>query len=195
MNRIFDKVRTNPPKRSAFDLSHEKKLSCKFSQLVPILVEDVLPGDKFSGKSELMLRFAPMIAPVMHRIDVYVHYFFVPDRIIWDQSEDFHTGGDTGTSEPMMPKQILNTVEQLGTGTLSDYLGLPNLEIDVTSEQGFTVNELPYRAYHEIWNEYYRDENLQEKIAIDPLDLTKAWKLNTRAWEKDYFTSALPYPQ
>ena len=68
--------------------------------LYPMLVQDVIPGDRFRVKSEIMMRLAPMLAPVMHRVNVYTHYFFVPNRLVWDEWEDFITGGKNGTAAP-----------------------------------------------------------------------------------------------
>ena len=78
---IFDSLPLRRPQRSSFDLSHEVKTSTNFGQLTPILCREVLPGDTWSVNSEVMLRFAPLIAPVMHRINVMVHFFFVPSRL------------------------------------------------------------------------------------------------------------------
>ena len=98
--RIFEKVGMSKPKMSGFDKSHERKMSFNMGELVPCFMDEVVPGDRFKVNTEIMLRFAPMIAPVMHRVNVYVHYFFVPNRIVWDEWEDFITGGRLGTSSP-----------------------------------------------------------------------------------------------
>lgn len=193
MAKIYDKVGTNRPRRSAFDRSHEQKLTTNFGRLTPTYLEEILPGDQFRVKTEVLLRFAPMIAPVMHRIDVYMHYFFVPHRIVWDQWEDFITGGDDGLQAPAFPVCQITGDTRGGKGTLSDYLGVPITS--GTAAAPPTISQIPFRAYHEIWNEFYRDENLQTKFDwSDPTD-TDFYQTRQRAWEKDYFTSAFQQPQ
>lgn len=177
------------PKYSAFDLSHEKKLSCSMAQLIPIFSEEILPGDQFKIQTEVMLRFSPLIAPVMHRVNVFVHYFFVPNRLVWDSWEEFITGGQDGESVPSIPTVTANTA-QMSTGSLADFLGVG---LGTANSGGQEVNALMFRAYQLIWNEYFRDETLQ-----DPVDFTLeavAVLLRNRCWEKDYFTSSLPWTQ
>jgi hypothetical protein len=191
MRKIFESVQTTKPKSSAFDLSHDKKMSLKFGKLYPILCEEVVPSDNFMVNSEVLIRMAPMLAPIMHKVDVSVHYFFVPNRLLWNQWEEFITGGKNGDSVITPPMNSISNNIRADKGTLSDYLGIPytvNYNLNPIS-----VNALPYRAYAEIWNEYYRDQNL-----TDPIDITGSynwWELLDRAWEKDYFTSALPWSQ
>ena len=92
MYQGFTKVRMAKPQRSQFDLDHEKKLSTRMGRLVPIFISETMPNDTFKVSSEVMLRLAPMIAPIMHRVNVFVHYFFVPNRLIWKDWETFITG-------------------------------------------------------------------------------------------------------
>ncbi|WGL31470.1 major capsid protein [Dipodfec virus UOA04_Rod_1087] len=199
---IFNSIRVKKPKRTAFDLSHEVKFSCDFGQLVPFFVQEVLPGDTFKVSTEALVRFAPLIAPIMHRVNVYTHFFFVPNRLIWDEWKDFITGGEDGTASPVLPTVAL--AGPIRPGSLGDYLGLPvTLSAGNQSNMSCQVSALPFRAYHLIWNEYYRDQNLQDEFEIGlssgvkPVDalVDNFNKLHYRAWEKDYFTSALPYPQ
>ena len=196
-HKIFDFVRSSKPRRSNFDLSHERKQSMRMGRLTPCLLHEVVPGDTYSLRSEILLRFAPLIAPVMHRINVYTHYFFIPNRILWKEWEDFITGGDDGTLQPAYPQ--LTTVDNQWVGSLADYMGLP-----VTSDtrnNALTFSALPFLGYNKVFNEYYRDQNLQAKVIDNVLDwknassTTDIMKILTRAYEKDYFTSALPYPQ
>lgn len=198
---IFNSIRVRKPKRTAFDLSHEVKLSMDFGQLVPFFCQEVLPGDTFKVNVEQLVRFAPLIAPIMHRVNVYTHFFFVPNRLVWDDWKEFITGGDDGTSAPVFP--TVTFVGQMKAGSLGDYLGLPICENGTQQNRSITVSDLPFRAYHLIWNEYYRDQNLQEEVKIPTSSghrgvdaMVDTWnKVRLRAWEKDYFTSALPFPQ
>ena len=178
-------------KRSVFDLTHEKKLSCDMGKLIPILCEEVVPGDTFKCKTEMLIRIAPMLAPVMHRMNAFTHFFFVPSRLLQTNWEQFITGGAAGTDATAIPTVTSGGSGQ-ATGTLWDYFGLP------TSVANLSVLAYPFRAYALIYNEWYRDQNLQNKVAIslgDGADTTTNMTLLSRNWEKDYFTSALPWPQ
>lgn len=200
---LFDKVRLRRPSRNKFDLSHEKKLSCRMGNLIPIMVQDIIPGDSFRVKSEIMLRMAPMLAPIMHRVNVYTHYFFVPNRLVWSEWEDFITGGREGISSPVAPTMSMDDLFASGfldVSGLSDYMGLPTLTAAPIVEVG--VSALPFRAYQQIYDEYYRDQNLEASLAVSKAsgpvvgaELGKLATIRQRAWEKDYFTSALPWAQ
>lgn len=200
---IFTSVQIKKPPRTAFDLSHEVKMSMKMGKLVPFLCQEVVPGDTFRMNAEVMMRFAPMISPVMHRINVYTHFFFVPNRLIWKDWEEFITGGEDGQAEPVVPYFNFSGSDPnsmlFNVGSLCDYLGLP---VEVRVNDPIRVSALPFRAYQMIYNEYYRDQNLHEpvpfslesgEVSFD--DLENIVQLRNRCWEKDYFTSALPWPQ
>lgn len=182
-----------PPKlnRNIFDLSHERKLSCDMADLIPIMCEEVLPGDFFRANSSMVVRLNPLIAPMMHKVDVFTHFFFVPNRLVWSDWENFITGGTDGKDATVFPTRALGSVN---VGTLHDYFGLP------TGVTGSTIpiSMLPFRAYALIWNEWFRDQNLQTAVTISKAsgaDSTTSVALLKRCWEKDYFTSALPWAQ
>ena len=200
MSNIFEQVQMSTPSKSVFNLSHERKLSCNMGDLVPIFCEETVPGDKFQIKSEAIIRMAPMIAPVMHRVNVYMHYFFVPNRLVWDDWEKFITGGPDGTSNPVLPFLALNGAvnDQLKSGQLADFLGCATTEAGATAESH--INVLPFRAYQKIYNEFYRDQDLETEITISEesgqeVNRSEMLTLRKRAWEKDYFTSSRPEPQ
>lgn len=201
---LFSQVPVRKPTRNMFDLSHEVKLSGKMGKLIPFLIEDTIPGDIFKQRAEIMLRMAPMLAPIMHRVDVFTHYFFVPNRLIWNEWEPFITGGPDGTSAPVPPYLTLGQLyladpDYIAESSLADYMGLPAMP---TAESTMEISSLPFRAYHLIYEEYYRDQNVE---VAQPLELTSGQEttdqihrimpLKNRAWEKDYFTSALPWTQ
>ena len=94
MANLFNSIRVRPPKHNRFNLSHDVKLTAKFGKSTPILIQDVLPGDVFKLRSEVLCRFAPMLAPIMTKVNVYTHFFFVPKRLVWDSWKDFITGGE-----------------------------------------------------------------------------------------------------
>lgn len=197
-NKLFKTVRARRPKRNVFDLSHERKMSMNMGNLVPILCQEVVPGDTFRLNSEVFMRFAPMAAPIMHRVNVYTHFFFVPNRLVYDDWERFITGGVDGQQLPPFPTfELGDKVYDIGKGSLADYLGIPPID---SSNIRLKASLLPFRAYTKIYNEYYRDQNLQPEIAINKSGVYSsvddaAFVLRRRAWEKDYFTSALPWAQ
>lgn len=202
----FDKIQMARPRLNKFDLSHDRKMSIEFGKLYPCYVQDVVPGDKLRVSSEVMMRFAPLIAPIMHRVNVYVHYFFVPNRLVWDEWEDFITGGESGTLAPVAPALFVNETSKshFAQGRLYDYFGFPSVPQTGTVTAPITVSSLPARAYVSIYNDYYRDQNAEpERVfskasGILPYDNTQYGQLSTvfnRCYEKDYFTSALPFAQ
>lgn len=177
--------------RNLFDLSHEVKLTCEMGKLVPILCEEVVPGDIFRVSTDMVVRMAPMLAPIMHNVNVYTHFFFVPNRIIFDKWEDFITGGVDGTDSTVAPT-ITSPSGGFPTSSLADYLGVP------TGVAGLQVSALPFRAYAKIYNDYYRDENLQTEVALSTgsgTDSVTSTVLLDRCWQHDFFTSALPWTQ
>lgn len=202
---IFKNAGTSGVQRSAFDLSHERKMSIKQGYLYPMLLEEVLPSDKFEVSSEVMLRMAPMIAPPMHRINVKVDYFFVPNRLVWNEWEDFITGGEQGDLSPVYPTMTINETHKymFNKGTLADYFGIPITDdVTIPPEGETSISALPFRAYQLIYNEYYRDQNLEEPVDVQktsgeviPPEKDALYQIRKRAWEKDYFTSALPWSQ
>ena len=217
---IFTKIRVKKPNRSAFNLSHEKKLSFNMGDLVPVFMQEVIPGDKFQVRTEQLIRFQALKSPMMHRVDVSTHFFFVPYRLVWNDFEKFITGGENGTENPVFPtisrEGLTNTnvlKAMFGIGTLADYLGYPSLQINSIVGESIVnaikpVNAIPFRSYQLIYNEFYRDQNLTNPVKIskdsgntiiingtsDSYD-QQIYKLRKRAWQKDYFTSALPWAQ
>ena len=223
---LFNSIRVKTPKRHAFDLSHDVKMSCDLYKLVPILCEEVVPGDTWKVNTEILMRFAPLVSPVMHRLNVYTHFFFVPKRLVWDGWKDYITGGEhrpgkkDANEPPAYPRlEVLGKYVDSGLldkGSLADYLGFPVGDANIRAKDIYncsvndstkptkstvTLDALPFRAYNLIWNEYYRDQNLQDPIDIHQEisgvhdGLAPLCSLLFRAWEKDYFTSALPWPQ
>lgn len=195
-NRLFNSIQQMRPKNNVFDLSHDVKLSCKMGELIPTLMLECVPGDKFNLGCDSLLRFAPLIAPVMHRIDVSMHYFFVPNRLLWPGWEKFITDP---TSTDAFPYKIMN---QTNYTPLSNYLGIPVPPAPGPGIGPEIVSALPWAAYQLIWKEYYRDQNLQpvnddDFILVNGNNSTNAEfnNLRRRAWEHDYFTSALPFAQ
>lgn len=209
---IFTKVLSKVPNTNTFDLSHDHKSSINFGELVPMLCMEALPGDYFKIKSHMMLRLAPLVAPIMHSIDVYTHYWYVPNRILWDNWEKFITGGETGEDEPVFPtyplRMVKDDINQSSINQrLADYLGIPLQDPEITSAGvPVEVNAFPFAAYQAIWAEWYRDQNmipLGDEDDFYKLDdgtqieegTFQLWQMRRRAWEHDYFTACLPWAQ
>lgn len=204
---IFETVKMIKPKRNTFNLSHEVKMSGNMGVLMPFACLPVMPNDKFRFNTEILLRYAPMIAPIMHRVNVYTHFFFVPNRLVWDNWETFVTGGEDGMQTAVMPTFSFSgdSSDYPMFTKLADYLGV-NTATGKLSDSD-KISQLPFRAYQLIYNEYYRDQNLTEEINIHKdsdgnvvidegeVDFGELLRIRTRAWEKDYFTSALPWTQ
>lgn len=190
MENPFNTIMVKKPDTNVFDMSYDMKLSLDMGNLTPVHCQEIIPGDKINITSESLLRFAPLIAPVMHKVDVTMHFFFVPNRILWSGWEDFITGKNPTPSFP-----YLSGVPNLES-SLGDYLGLPiTPSIDKCSA-------LPFAAYQRIYNEYYRDQNLHPEV--DGTELSDGsnntqWanlsQIRKRSWQHDYFTSALPTAQ
>ena len=201
-NNLFNSIQLNKPKKNVFDLTHDVKLSANMGELTPILTLECVPGDKFDLSCESLIRFAPMIAPVMHRMDVTMHYFFVPNRILWQNWEKFITEHNSAHVLPYI-NYSSDVYFTAARKRFLDYMGVPP-----TPASGGTatqINALPLAAYQCIYNEYYRDQNLQAPIDYKLLDgevygnspSQQAAMLTQRkrAWEHDYFTASLPFAQ
>ena len=197
---LFNSVQLPKVGSNVFDLSHDVKMSFKMGGLYPTCVMECVPGDKVKIGTETMLRFAPLIAPVMHKVNVTTHYFFVPNRILWPNWEQWITG-NLNVSPPRMYYSLI-PVKSLG-----DYLGFPTqaafnglLFPDPNSQ---TCSPFPLAAYNKIYNEYYRDQNLQTELVDSLVDgdnhgvfsAIAAGQVQQRAWQHDYFTSCLPWAQ
>lgn len=178
-------------KRSKFSLSNYKLFSGNMGTLMPVGITEVLPGDTIQHSTSALVRAAPLLAPVMHPVHVRIAHWFVPHRLVWEDWEDFITGGPDGLDASVLPL-ITFTAGNPATGSLGDYLG-------IQGGAGSTpVSALPFRAYALIWNEWYRDQDLETALTIDLTsgpDTTTNTVLQNCAWEKDYFTSARPWEQ
>lgn len=206
---LFTTVISKKPKRNAFDLSFENLLTQEFGEIIPISCKEILPGDTFRQRSEVVVKTAPMLAPIYSRIDLYLHYFFVPLRLLQTDFEDFITGGVDGTHLPTSldgsGADITPIYAKLGdiasrampgiaNGSLEDYFGLPSISAADVSNNGLTnlpVNLFPFAAYQKIYSDWYRDELLDsyeyEPIAGGEVTSAKLSELMTkryRSWKK-----------
>lgn len=200
----FSSVELRRPGRSTFNLSHEKRISSRIGKLTPVLITETMPNDTFYGSTEVLVKLAPLIAPIYHRLHLYVHYFFVPNRLLWDDWEDFITGGRLGPgidTPPVPPYFDLETVlndagDYLDTGSVADYLGVPPIpDADSALWVGRSIDAMPFFAFYKCWYDYYRDRNYVPDNDLLPQPsgasgLLIALETYYRAWEHDYFTSA-----
>jgi len=209
-------IYTPKPQKNKFDLSREVKMSGNMGNLYPCFIQDIIPGDSFRVNTQQMVRFSPLLAPMMHNVDFKVDYFFVPYRLVWDEWKDFITGGEDGNDLPSFPRFAVTQLRAQSfftQGSLADYMGIPpyvanpnEIEGAWTDAGGSNLQEvslLPFRAYQLIWHEYFRDQNVGQEydqytssgFATVEDDIATQVTLRKSNWEKDYFTSALPFLQ
>jgi len=177
-------------KRYKHSLSHYKLLSCDMGELIPCGLTEVLPGDSIQQATNALIRASPLLSPVYHPVNIRIHHWFVPHRLVWDDFEDFITGGPDGEDDSVFPTIDMPPSTGAAVGSLADYLGVP------TGVADLEVSALPFRAYAMIFNEWYRDQDLVTPLVIDKTsgaDTTTSTALQNCAWEKDYFTSARPW--
>lgn len=178
--------------RSTFDRSHNLKTTMDEGNLVPIFIDEVLPGDTHTLNLTGFGRMTTPIKPLMDNLYFQTFFFFVPSRLLWENHERFHGAqDDPGDSTDYLIPQVSS-----GTGfvrhSLGDYFGIP------TGVANLKVNALPFRAYNLIYNEFFRDQNLQNSVSVprgDGPDNIADYVLLKRGKRHDYFTSCLPWPQ
>ncbi len=208
MKHLFSQIPRAQISRSVFDRSHGWKSTFDSGYLVPFLVDEVLPGDSYKVKFNFLARLSTPVVPTMDNLFIDTFYFFVPYRLLWKHWEQFNGQQDYpgASTDYLVPQTSAPAEGGFPVGSLEDYFGLP------TGIKGIKANELAARAYALIWNEWFRDENLQNPInlssyaeistasGLDDVGLGDAGftgyhKLLRRGKRHDYFTSALPWPQ
>lgn len=186
--------------RSTFDRSHGHKTTFNAGLLVPHFLDEVLPGDTFDMKATVFARLATPLKPIMDNIYIDQHFFFVPNRLVWDNWVNFmgeqKTIDDDITEYSIPVTTINNNLWDLdgNVGTLANYMGFPQ----ITQQEIIQVNSLPFRAYWLIRNEWYRDQNLENpqlQYTGDGPDDFGLFACAQFAKRHDYFTSCLPFPQ
>lgn len=172
-------------KRSKHSLSHYKLFTGDMGRLIPIGCYEVLPGDSIQQSSSVLLRVSPLLAPIMHPVQVRIHHWFVPHRLVWDEWEQFITGGEDGEGDGYTYPVISSGGSGFTAGQIADYMGIP------PGVPNLSVSALPIRSYNLIYNEFYRDQDLENVVNLDNV----ASAPRRISWEKDYFTLARPWPQ
>lgn len=181
--------------RSKFDRSFAIKDTFDFDYLIPILVDEILPGDTVNLNVKHFARLATQVVPLMDNMYIDYYFFFVPNRLVWNNWERFNGAQDdpSDSTDYLVPR--LNFTSNPTNGSIFDKMGLP---INGVSYNFTSVNALPFRGYNLIWNEWFRDQNLQNSITVlkdDGPDNITNYQLLKGAKKHDYFTSALPFPQ
>ena len=190
-------------RRNNFSLSHYKLLTGDMGKLIPIGLQEVLPGDEFRHFTEGMIRLSPLVKPIMHPLHVRIHHFFVPNRLLWARWDDFIRGADqqelpstveerwkVGYSLDFPTVELPNVIK----GSLADYLGIPVWDYSNSQGRGkaIRVNALPFRAYAKIWNDFFRNEFLEQPLNYDFNGgndrHVETLILSNDSWMKDYFT-------
>lgn len=184
--------------RSKFNIQSALKTTFDAAWLVPIYVDEVLPGDAINLRMTAFCRLATPTTPVMDNLHLDTFWFFVPNRLVWNNWQKFQ-GEQTnpGDSISYVTPQQVSPVAGYLKNTLQDYMGLPTVG-QVTAGLTVSHSALPLRAYNLIWNEWFRDENLQNSVTVDKgdgPDTVTNYVLKKRGKRHDYFTSALPWPQ
>lgn len=184
--------------RSTFDRSHGYKTTFDSAQLIPCFVDEVLPGDTFDISMNHFVRMTTPIVPFMDNLYFDVQFFFVPNRLVWDNWEKFNGARDNpgDSTDYIIPKQEV-PAGGFAVGSRADYFGLPT-EVDILPDDW--PSALPFRAYNLIYNEWYRDENIVVSLIVDTgdgpdPDTIPNLVTYARGKRKDYFTSCLPWPQ
>lgn len=213
--KVFNQVKPRKIRRSVFNLSYSKLFDADMGLLYPVMCDEVVPGDTFKIGCKAVIRAMPLVAPVLHEVDCYVHYFYVPYRLLDDKWEDYITGGKDGNSTAIATRLMLDNLSATQTGTLWDYFGFPSLSDTISGAStsfGSYVSAYPFLAYSLVWDDYYRDETFQASITPSKTNITDYLSLTATAlpnasygsvngglkrvcWRKDYFTSSLPWQQ
>ncbi len=188
----FSQIPSAEIQRASFDRSSGYKTTFNSAYLIPIFVDEALPGDTFNLKMTSFARLATPIKPVMDNMQMETFFFAVPNRLLWDNWQKFN-GEQLAPDDPtdFLVPQI--EPRSFPTGGLADYFGLP-----INTPTPISVNALHFRAYNLIWNEWFRDQNLQDPVTVnlgDGPDLGGDYSLLKRGKRHDYFTSCLPWPQ
>nr|QJB18886.1 MAG: major capsid protein [Microvirus sp.] len=184
--------------RSKFDAQKTHKTTFDSGYLIPVYVDEVLPGDTFNLKMTAFARLATPLYPVMDNMTMDSFFFFVPNRLIWNNWQKFmgQQENPTDSISYVVPTQT-SPSNGYAVGSLQDYMGLPTVG---QIQTGKTITHCAFwpRAYNLIWNEWFRDENLQNSVVVDKgdgPDTSTNYTLLRRGKRHDYFTSALPWPQ
>lgn len=190
----FSQIPSADIQRSVFNRSSGYKTTFDSGYLIPVFLDEALPGDTFHLKTSILARLSTPVVPFMDNLRLDIQYFSVPYRLVWDNWQAFNgEQKNPGDSTDFLIPQIVAPTGGFPVGSLADYFGVP------TGVDNISVSALPFRAYNLIYNEWYRDENLINSAEVPLGDVREdnlvKFPLRKRAKRHDYFTSALPWPQ
>lgn len=198
MSHSFSQVPKAEIPRSTFNRSHGLKTAFNSGYLVPIFVDEALPGDTFNLNPTLLARLSTPIKPIMDNLYLDTFFFAVPIRLVWSNFKKFMGEQATpASSTSYLVPTMQSPANGPTVGSLSDYFGIPTVG-QVTTAKMLTFNSLHHRAYNLIFNEWFRDQNLQDSVVVDlddGPDTYADYVLLKRGKRHDYFTSCLPWPQ
>lgn len=184
--------------RSAFRIQKTHKTTFDAGYLVPVYVDEVLPGDSFNLKMTAFARLATPLFPVMDNLYLDSFFFFIPNRLVWSNWKKFMGEQDNpGDSISFLMPVCTSPADGYAVNSLQDYMGLPTVG-QLSAGKTYSHQNLPMRAYNLVWNEWFRDENLQNSVIVnkdDGPDSPGNYRLLRRGKRHDYFTSCLPWPQ
>ena len=179
--------------RSKFDRSYTVKDTFAFDYLYPVYLDEIIPGDTFNVRLNAFARLATQLVPIMDNLYADYHFFFVPNRLVWTNWKKFNGAQDNPGDSISFTVPILTPGTAFAVDSIFDKFGLPTGVANVAVN-----NTLPLRAYIKIWNDWYRDENLQNSVTLptgNGPDVQASFTLLKRGKKKDYLTGCLPWPQ
>lgn len=173
-------------RKSKHNLSNFELTTASMGKLYPVNLREVLPNDTFIGRTECFARMQPLVRPIMHPIKIIFQHWYCPSRILWEDFEEFYTQGGIEEIYPIYP--TIKFEEAVKAGSLANRLGVP------VGQKNLEVSALPFRMYNLIWNDRYRNQELEEPVSIgyeSGIDTTTRTELLSPLWSRDYFTTSM----
>lgn len=199
---VLNSIPIEKQKRNKFDRSHSVKMTGQHGTLMPFLAEEVLPGDIYNIGLDALMRYQPLVSPIMHSVHMYAYFFFVPKRIVYEDPKEWENF-ITGNEEVSWPYITIDGTETDEQKRMLDYLGIPPWDHagTGTSNTSEDIDASIPACYQMIYSEYFRDQNIITEPEYKVIAGSNAARKNTlltlrkRAWRRDYFTAGLPQPQ
>lgn len=195
----FAKIERQPPPRSRFDRSFTHKTTGNAGYLIPVFLQPTMPGDTWNVRAQIFIRALTLLHPIMDNMQLKMYWFYSPERILWDNFERFMGAQDTPSSSTDFEVPVVGGEEATNwdTCTLGDYFGIPT-QVNWGAGGSSPISAIPFRMYHRVYNDWFRDQDLQAKLYCPTGDGPDAWEeYNLLRGGKlhDYFTACRPWPQ